>query len=213
MTPKKKKILFITATAVLVTVAIILPLTLRQKDAEPDSTSQQTAQPPPVSSSAPATSSAPPTSNVPAQSAAPGSGSDTIPYVGPIESFIIGKWERYNPPLASTADAPTSIDPKKPVYVITYEFVNDGTLVNTKYDVLDAEYPENWEFELYNFSFDTYRGEDVFYCSRFSFPHDEPLYYRFYKWEDGRDAFDLWQQERDGSIQEYPQWTFLRLER
>lgn len=210
---KKKLIIGIAAGAALVALAIILPLTLGKKGPDPaaerssqSSASAQTPTPaaPPESSSTPA---APPVSK-----------SDSIPYVGPVDKAIVGKWERHFEQTAPD-DPSSSVDPTKPVWVTKYEFTADGTFLITVYDVLDEEYPENWEYAMYNYTFDTYRDEDVMYCEFFtsdifwsSSNKPKPLYYKFYTWEDGRDAMDIWRQKRDGSVVTFSEYTFLRLE-
>lgn len=138
-------------------------------------------------------SQTPPQSIPPANTAPPGPASGSIPYVGPIESPIIGKWE--------------DKDMGTHNYNSYFEFSPDGTLTVTTYQRLDADYSENWNTKIYDFYFDTWRGQEVIESGYFmGYAHHKLEFYEL----DGRQAVDVITIKDDNS--EYVTFTLLKIE-
>lgn len=118
---------------------------------------------------------------------------DSIPYVGPIDSPIIGKWE----------DHPDYDG----MYGMFFEFLSDGTLNTTQFYADDADYPENWWYKTYNFNFDIWRGIEVLESGYFKgYMHHRVEFYEL----DGRAAMDIITIMDDG--EEYVSLTLLKIE-
>lgn len=116
-----------------------------------------------------------PESNTPpglseSQSTAPGNSqsasathpqTDSIPFVGPIDSPIIGRW---------MYDLSQLYEEQLESYTlrVIYEYLPDGTVNCYSYHYLDEDYPENWKLRSGDFRFDTWRGQDVLYTAAFS---------------------------------------------
>lgn len=185
---KKTKIVVCVLTAAVVVLAIALVVTMNRNHGSPPSGSQS-AEPPPQTTDRPQSEPAPETeTSIQIQPDA-----DAIPYVGPIESPIIGKWEKH----------PDWID----TYGMYYEFFPDGTLTTTQFYIEDKDYPESWWYKSYNFSFDTWRGQEVLESGFFmGYMHHRIEFYEL----DGREAMDIITIMDDG--EEYVSLTLLRME-
>lgn len=182
---KKKTIILAVVAVVVAALLLALGIAIGRGRGEP--------QPPAsVSSAAPPPQTDTPPQSTPPQSV-PGPSSGSIPYVGPIESPIIGKWEDKD---MGTLD-----------YNSYYEFFPDGTLVVTTYKLLDKDYPENWNTKMYEFYFDTWRGQEVLESGYFmGYMHRRVEFYEL----DGRQAMDIITIMDDNS--EYVAWTLLKVE-
>lgn len=189
---KKRLIVYITAgaVAVLLLVAIMLVI-FRQTETQPQTSEPDTE--PGQSVPMPEDSSIPlPPSN---------SSTDSIPYIPPIDSPILGKWEE---DFSYMGDELSEFPLR-----VKFEFFSDGTCVATHFDPMDEDYPENWKTFIYNYRFDTYRGEEVMYCDAFG-RTGYPQYLEFYTTEDDREAVCIYDKNRDGST--YMKAILLRSE-
>lgn len=170
--------------AALVVLALVLAFSLGRSSSTPPPGSQSAVLP--RSAAVPQPESRP-------QGAPAASGSGSVPYVGPIDSPIIGKWEKH----------PDRID----AYVVYLEFTTDGTLYMTQFYVEDTDYPENWWVNTYNFYFDTWRGQEILESGYFmGYMHHRVEFYEL----DGRQAMNIITIKDDNS--EYVRSIFLKIE-
>lgn len=182
---KRTKMILAAALAAIVVLAIVLAFALGKNSGTTPPGSQ--SEEPPYSLALPESTIIP--HNPQSKSEA----DDSIPYVGPIDSPIIGKWEYH----------PDYID----AYGVYYEFTPDGTLYKTQFHIEDADYPENWWVNTYNFHFDTWRGQEVLESGHFmGYMHHRVEFYEL----DGRQAMDIITIKDDG--EEYISLTLLKLE-
>lgn len=187
---KRTKILIAIAGAALLVLVLVLAFALGRNSGTPPPGSK--SEEPPYSITLPESTGIPhnpqsnPTTDEPTTD-------NSIPYVGPIDSPIIGKWEKH----------PDRID----AYGVYYEFTPDGTLYVTQFYIEDADYPENWWVNTYNYYFDTWRGQEVLESGYFNgYMHRRVEFYEL----DGREAMDIITIMEDGS--EYVAWKLLKME-
>lgn len=183
---KREKFIILIALATLVVLALVLAFTFGRSFGTPPDGSHSVA--PPQSITVPQTESNP--------QSTPGTSttvSGSIPYIGPIDSPIIGKWEKH--PEWVTA------------YGMYYEFTTDGTLYVTQFYIEDIDYPDNWWMNTYNYYFDTWRGQEVLESGFFmGYMHHKVVFYEL----DGRKAMDIITIMDDG--EEYVSLTLLKTE-
>lgn len=182
--PKKTKVILALSGLAVVLVVLVLGFVLGRNSGD---------NPTPVDSQSQSTQPTAPPTSTPSPVAPPGSASGSIPFVGPIDSPIIGKWE--------DVTAPDS------AYGVYLEFVPDGTLYMTQFYIEDKDYPENWWTNIYNFSFETWRDIEVLESGYFmGYAHHRVEFYEL----DGRQAMDIITIKDDG--EEYITFTLLKLE-
>lgn len=110
----------------------------------------------------------------------------SIPYVANVEGALLGKWIKEAP--EGYPDLYTSI----------YEFIEDGTVIDTFYKPADEDYPENHNVRTGTYRLYTYRDREN--AIELPLRSKEVIYWEVSVDENGTEYLRLWRENPDGTV-------------